>query len=202
MIRLISRVRISQKLWGTPVVLMLFMVAQGSVARYGAIQQGAALRNIVDIAFAKDRDLAAAGNALATVQIGLYRLVSLQANSKDAGKEVAVAQQQMQQGEESVTSLLDTIATRFVLSSDERKAVDTIRAAQKAYVSAVKDAVDIAGADVAPARLPPVLSPSDPASRSPSQNGGKLAIPGDLQQLIRPRSPSSGLPRNALAPVL
>jgi methyl-accepting chemotaxis protein len=151
MIRLISRVRVAHKLWVTPVLLMLFMVAQGSVARYGAIQQGAALNNIVDIAFAKDRDLAAAGNALASVQIALYRLVSLQANSNDAGKAASVAQEQIQQGEAAVTSLLDTIGTRFTLSADERAAIDTMRKGQKAYVSAVKDAVDIASADAATA---------------------------------------------------
>ena len=151
MIRLISRVRVTHKLWVTPILLMLFMVAQGSVARYGAIRQGAALHEIVDIAFAKDQDLAAAGNALASVQIGLYRLVSLQANSNDAGKAAAVAQDQIQQGEAAVTSLLDTIGTRFTLSADERAAIDTMRKGQKAYVLAVKDAVDIASADAATA---------------------------------------------------
>ena len=151
MIRLISRVPIAHKLWVTPVLLMLFMVAQGSVARYGAIQQGAALRDIVNVAFAKDRDLAAAGNALASVQVGLYRLISLQANSNGSSKETEIAQQQIQQGEASVTNLLDAVATRFTLSADERKAVDAIRKAQKTYVSAVKDAVDIASADAATA---------------------------------------------------
>jgi methyl-accepting chemotaxis protein len=151
MIRLINSVRIAHKLWVTPVLLMVFMLAQGWVAHHGAIQQGAALRDIVDNAFTKDRDLAAAGNALAAVQIGLYRLVSLQANSNGTSKATEVAQQQIQQGEESVTSLLDTFATRFGLSADERGAVDSISKAQKTYVSAVKDAVDIAGADVATA---------------------------------------------------
>ena len=151
MIRLISSARISYKLWAAPALLMLFMVAQGAVARYGAVQQGNALHDIVDIAFAKDQALAAAGNATAAVQIGLYRLVSLQANSNDAGKAVAAAQQQIQAGEASATSLLDTFATRFPLLAEERKAVDVIRAAQKAYVSAVKDSVDMAGVDTATA---------------------------------------------------
>ena len=120
MIRLISSARISYKLWAAPALLMLFMIAQGAVARYGAVQQGNALRDIVDIAFAKDQALAAAGNAMATTQIGLYRLVSLQANSNDAGKAVAAAQQQIQAGEASATNSLDTFATRFPLLAEER----------------------------------------------------------------------------------
>jgi hypothetical protein len=35
----------------------------------------------------------------------------------------------------------------------------------------------------------------------PITKRGKLTIPGDLQQLFQPRSPSGGLRGNALAPV-
>jgi len=151
MIRLISNARISYKLWAAPALIMLFMLAQGVVAHYGVIRQSAALHEIVDVAVPKNATLQAAGDALAAAQIGLYRLVSWQANSTDAAKAMAAARKQIQQAIASGTSLLNTAATKFPLSGNEQSAVDAVRDALQPYAASVKDAQDMAGVDAATA---------------------------------------------------
>ncbi len=151
MSRLFSRAHISHKLWAAPALIMLAMLAQGVVSRYGAVRQGAALHAIVDLAFPKDRTLRTAGDALATAQIGLYRMVIWQTNSADPTAAATTARQQVQQGVASATSLLDSFGTRFPLTDQERSAVDAVRAAAKAYAAAVKNAEDMAATDVATA---------------------------------------------------
>jgi methyl-accepting chemotaxis protein len=151
MIRLISNARISYKLWAAPALIMLFMLAQGILARYVADRQGAALHQIVDFALPKNSTLQSAGDALAAAQIGLHRLVTWQANNSLPADATAAVKKQIQQGVARGTSLLNTIATRFPLSDEERSAVNAIRDALEPYAASAKDVQDMVGTDAATA---------------------------------------------------
>jgi methyl-accepting chemotaxis protein len=149
--RLFSRARISHKLWAAPALIMLLMLAQGVVARYGAVQQGAALHAIVDFALPKNSALQSAGDALAAAQIGLHRLLSWQANNSLAPSATAAAKKEIRQDIAKGTGLLNTVATRFPMSDEERSALSAIRDALGPYTASAKDVQDNVGTDAATA---------------------------------------------------
>jgi methyl-accepting chemotaxis protein len=149
--RLLSRARISYKLWAVPVLIMLFMAAQGTMARYDAVHQGAVLHDIVEVAFAKDRSLAAVRDSLKAAQLALYQSATWQANSDGPSKAADAARQEVRNGIASAASRLGTIGTQFKLSADERSGIDAIGQAVKGYAGAVKDAMDMATVDAATA---------------------------------------------------
>jgi methyl-accepting chemotaxis protein len=151
MIDLFNRTRMTFKLWVAPALLMVFMVAQGAVAHYGASRQSDALHDIVDVSFAKDGDLAAANSSLASAQIALYRLVSLQATGSAASKAVAEAQQQIPKAIASASEHLAAFETRHALSPQGQSAIAAVDKAVKAFDKAVQDAIDISAVDAATA---------------------------------------------------
>ncbi len=151
MIDFFNRTRITFKLWVAPTLLMVFMVAQGLVSHDGASRQSDALRDIVDVSFAKDSDLASASGSLATAQIALYRLISLQANSNAASKAAAEAQAQIPKAIAAAKDHLAAFAARHALSPREQSATDAVDKAVKGFDKAVKDAIDMSAVDAATA---------------------------------------------------
>jgi methyl-accepting chemotaxis protein len=142
--------RISVKLFIAPILITLFMIGMSGVAEYGSRQQSRALDQVVNIDFAKDELGVAARSEMRAAHVDLYRLISWQANSSDAGK-AAESTKAIDAGLSKAATSLDGLKKSFVLSAEEAATVDAVRAALKEYREATKNVIDMAAVDAATA---------------------------------------------------
>lgn len=148
----LDNTRISVKLFIAPILITLFMIGMSGIAEYGSRQQSRALDQVVNVEFAKDELGVAARSEMRNAHVNLYRLISWQANSSEAGK-AAESTKAIDLGLEKAATLLEGLRTSFVLSAEEAATVDAVRAALKDYRESTKSVIDMAAADAATALL-------------------------------------------------
>ena len=147
----LANTRLSYKLGFGPVLMALFMLGMGAVSQHGARQQSAALDQVVKVTFAKDRATVQARKALAAAHIDLYRMISWQTNSTDAGKQAQERAQRIKVTWPPPAARSILSVRRYSLAPQEATALQAARAAAKDYVSAVNDVLDMAAVDTATA---------------------------------------------------
>ena len=149
LVSLLNDTGISFKLFIAPVTIIVFMLAMAAIAQYGSHRQSAALDEVVNVAFAKDELGVAARGSARTAHVNLFRMISWSANSNDAGK-VTESTNAVKRDMDETGAALDRLANSFALTTDEKAALDHVRAGLKAYAAA-KDVIDMAAADPATA---------------------------------------------------
>jgi methyl-accepting chemotaxis protein len=137
---------IARKLFIAPVLITGFMIGMAAVAQYGSHQQTAALDEIANVAIA-EADLSVAARAMAnSTHVDLFRTVSWLANSNDADKAIA-ATKSVERDVAVVGKTLDQLSSDFVLEAEERKALDRVMLAFRAYSSALRTVIDMGAGD-------------------------------------------------------
>ncbi len=152
MISRLNDTRISVKLFIAPALITVFMLGMSGIAEYGSRQQSRALDQVVNVAFAKDELGVTARSEMRAAHVNLFRLISWQANSSEAGK-AAESTKAIDQGLTKAATVLELLSTSFTLSDEEKAKVDAVRAALKDYRESTKSVIEMAAVDSATALL-------------------------------------------------
>jgi methyl-accepting chemotaxis protein len=147
MTALFSRLKLSSKLFASPMVCLLFMVVSGIVSFWGMQIQRAALQEMHTVRFANYEKVATLMNDIDGVHATLYRLISWSRSGFDASK-LAAETKGVLGSVTKIATNIKALAANPTLSGEEKRRINDIAANYAPYAKDANDMLDMLESDV------------------------------------------------------